>query len=514
MKRSAWALALVLVLSTGSAAAQDSAMYGADTPRDVMASFLELTRAGRYRDAARLFDPAFPAASGEATARRLRAVLDRRLWVALATLSRMPGGAPDDNLPTDVDQVGTLPGPSGPEPLLLRRMGPNGGGRWVIAQSSLDRVDAWYGKLPDRWLREHLPSWLFRAGPRDLFTWQWLALPLLVIAAWLAAWLVAWPIRFALRRLLKRTQIQWDDLLLELLYAPGLFLLALLLIYVALPALLLVAPAVAFVKGLLRVGVLIGVFFSLIRIVEVAFREITRSEWLRQHPEVMGLLPFLSRAAKVLLVLMGVVTALQQMGYAITGLIAGLGIGGLALALAAQKTFENLIGSMALSVDQPFRQGDLVKIDDLVGTVEAVGLRSTRVRTPERTVVTLPNGKLADARIENFSLRERFRLNLVLGLTTDTPPAKVTAILDAIIARLREAEGAIPESCEARFVKINVSSLDVEVNAYFVLPGVGRFAELRQELLLALLSIIASHGAHLAHPTRTVELRGGVQKAA
>lgn len=170
-------LLLVLVVAVGAApsAAQaepsgdDEAAAisaGSETPRELIESFLARTREGRLDEASRLLDPRFPAKHAETTARRLRAVLDRQLWVDLSTLSRMPGGTPDDGLPVDIDRLGSVPGPSGPEPVLLRR---TVSGRWVIAASSLDRVNAWYERLPDRWLREHLPAWLFRTGPRDLF---------------------------------------------------------------------------------------------------------------------------------------------------------------------------------------------------------------------------------------------------------------------------------------------------------------------------------------------------------
>ena len=511
--RGGWKLGLVVAVglaaarsaAAAGAAADDgvrAAAAGAETPRELIESFLARTREGHFDEAARLLDPGFPVQRAEETARRLRAVLDRRLWVDLSTLSRMPGGTPDDALPPDVDRLGSVPGPSGPEPVLLRR---NAAGRWVIAASSLDRVDAWYERLPDRWLREHLPSWLFRSGPRDLFYWQWLALPLLAVIAWIVARLLMLPVVVVGRRLLKRTAATWDDALLERLRGPLALGLAVLFVYLALPSLLLVAPAESFVQRTLKVIVLVVMFWGGLRAVDVAFSEARHSTWLRTRPQARGVLPFMAKAVKVLIFLVALVTTLQQMGYAITGLIAGLGIGGLAIALAAQKTFENLIGSIALSVDQPFHQGDLVKIDDLSGTIEEIGLRSTRLRTAQRTLVTLPNGKLADSRIENLSARERIRFFTTVGLAYGLAADGVRAVQEDLRKLLAGHPKAFEGSADVRIVQLAASSIDLEATAQFTCEP-AEFPALREQLLLEILEIVGRRGAALAFPTQTVHL--------
>lgn len=504
-------LLLVLVMAVGFAPTPATAepsgdddpaavSAGSETPRELIESFLARTREGRLDEASRLLDPRFPAKHAETTARRLRAVLDRRLWVDLSTLSRMPGGTPDDGLPVDIDRLGAVPGPSGPEPVLLRR---TSSGRWVIAASSLDRVNAWYERLPDRWLREHLPAWLFRTGPRDLFYWQWLALPIVVVVFWIVARLLLVPFFMVGRRVLKRTKATWDDELLERLRAPGTLGLAALGIYLALPSLLLVTPAHAFVLSVLKVVVLLVLFWGGLRSVDVAFSEARNSAWLQAHPQARGILPFVARAAKVLIFLIALVTTLQQLGYAITGLIAGLGIGGLAIALAAQKTFENLIGSIALSVDQPFHHGDLVKIDDVVGTVEEIGLRSTRLRTVQNTLVTLPNGKLADARIENLSLRKHIRFTTTIGLTYGTSLQAVRNITQDVRELLAGMAEVLAGSPDVRVLQLGQSSLDIEVAAQLTCPPSG-LADVRERVMFGILEIVAARGGALAFPTRTI----------
>jgi hypothetical protein len=134
------------------------------------------------------------------------------------------------------------------------------------------------------------------------------------------------------------------------------------------------------------------------------------SPWGLTHVASRSLLSLGARIGKVALGIMALVAVISELGYPVTSLIAGLGIGGLAFALASQKTVENLFGAFSIGVDQPFCEGDFIKVEDFSGTVEAIGLRSTRIRTLDRTLITVPNGKLAEMRIETFAVRDRIRL--------------------------------------------------------------------------------------------------------
>src|SRR5262249_18915816 len=150
-----------------------------------------------------------------------------------------------------------------------------------------------------------------------------------------------------------------------------------------------------------------------------------------------ALIPVGTRVIKVLVVAIAIISVLTELGWPVASLLAGLGIGGLALALAAQKTVENLFGAVAVALDQPFREGDLIKFDSFLGTVEAVGLRSTRIRTLDRTLVTVPNGRIADSHIESYAARDRMRLTCELGLTYGTTTAQMRQILGSIAETLR-----------------------------------------------------------------------------
>jgi MscS family membrane protein len=217
----------------------------------------------------------------------------------------------------------------------------------------------------------------------------------------------------------------------------------------------------------------------------------------------------LRRATQIAVMAMAVVAVLSDIGYPVASLLAGLGIGGLALAFAAQKTLENLFGSVSISVDRPFQVGDFVRVEGgLVGTVEELGLRSTRIRTLDRTVVTIPNGKLADQRIETFAARDRCRLFFPMGLVYSTTAEQMRAVLSGVDALLRGHPRAWPDGIGVRFVGLSPSSLDVEVVAWFDTANWDEFQAIRQDLLLGVMDVVERAGTAFAYPTQTVLLAG------
>ncbi|MFN2398176.1 MAG: mechanosensitive ion channel family protein [Gemmatimonadaceae bacterium] len=291
----------------------------------------------------------------------------------------------------------------------------------ALSRATVARIPSWYETLPGRWLVEYLPDRLLSSGPLEVLWWQWAALPAFVTLAVLLGALVSSAIRAAIGRLVRRTSSEMDDLALQRLGAPLTLACAVAVAGLLLPTLDLYPPATLGTRRLLRTCFLIAFFWGVLRFIDVARELGARTRWARASASSRTLLPLGARIAKITVVAIACVAILSLLGYPVASLIAGLGIGGLALALAAQKTVENLFGAFSIGVDQPFREGDFVRVDDFVGTVEAIGLRSTRFRTLDRTIVTLPNGRLADMRLESFAARDRMRLATVIGLVYSTP---------------------------------------------------------------------------------------------
>lgn len=481
-----------------------------DSPRASMRHLFELSRAGDYAEAARYLDLP-PRADGAALAQRLKAVLDRHIWLDVETLSPHPQGDTQDNLGAGVEQLGKIPTRTGAQPVrLVRRTTPDGV-RWIFSRATVERVDEWYARLEDRWLRDHLPPALLRPGPRELLWWQWLAMPVLALAGWLVGAVLSFLLRALLRRLVVRTGSTLDDALLEGTRGPLTFAAALLAIEAALPWLGLYLPAEEFLDKVVRAGIFVAVFWFALRAIDAVGGRLLAAPATRDNPAARSLVPLMGRIAKVSIVIVGAIAVLSELGYPVASLIAGLGIGGVALALAAQKTVENLFGSVSIGIDRPFQVGDFVKVDALLGTVESIGLRSTRIRTLDRTLVTIPNGKLADLQIESYTARDRMRLACVLSLVHETTPEQLRAVIEGCERALRAHPMIWPDDVVVRFVGVGPSSLDVEVMAWFQTSDFGEFRDIRQEMLITFLEIVGSAGSRLAHPTQTLHVatRGG-----
>ncbi|WP_437738478.1 mechanosensitive ion channel family protein [Sorangium sp. So ce1335] len=491
----------------------DAAPVAPDSPRASMREFFELSRAGDYAAAARFLDLP-PRADGAALAQKLKAVLDRHIWLDVENLSPHPQGDTQDNLGAGVEQLGKIPTRTGTQPVrLVRRTTPDGV-RWIFSRATVDRVDDWYARLEDRWLRDHLPPALLRPGPRELLWWQWLALPVLALAGWLVGALLSYFIRAGLRRLVARTESTLDDVLLEGARGPLTFAVALFAIEAALPWLGLYVPAEEFLGTVLSAGLFIAVFWFVLRAIDAVGGRLLAAPATRDNPAARSLVPLMGKIAKVAILIIGVIAVLSELGYPVASLIAGLGIGGVALALAAQKTVENLFGSVSIGVDRALQVGDFVKVDALLGTVETIGLRSTRIRTLDRTLVTIPNGKLADLQIESYTARDRMRLSCVLALVYETTPAQLRAVLEGIERALREHPLIWPDDVVVRFIGIGPASYDVEIMAWFQTTDFGHFRAIRQEVLITFLEIIGAAGTRLAYPTRTVHVAArGAERA-
>jgi MscS family membrane protein len=242
-------------------------------------------------------------------------------------------------------------------------------------------------------------------------------------------------------------------------------------------------------------------------VIDVSVMHVASAPWAHARPASRGLLTLGGRIIKVIVVAIGLIGFLGGLGVPVASLLAGLGIGGIALAFGAQKTVENLFGAFAIGVDQPLREGDLVLVDDGVhGTVEAVGLRSTRIRTLDRTIVSLPNGRLSDMRIETFALRDRCRLHTVIGLVYGTTSAQLHSVLAGLEGVLRAHPGIWPGELVVRFTHFGASALEIHVQAWFQTQEQNVFRLWRQEVLLGFMAVVEEAGTAFAFPTQTLHI--------
>jgi MscS family membrane protein len=476
------------------------------SPQAAVRQFLESYRAGSYFDAARHLDLSVGSRSeGAGLARRLGAVLERHVGFRIDAISALRGGNLDDGLAADVEEVGQAPGPGGnAEPLRLRRAAHLG--RWLFDHDTVQRIDFWYRGVAPHWWLDHVPAALLRPGPRGVFWWQWLGLPVLVLAGWALGFVLSSFTRRLLGRGASRTKTAWDEALLGQLGAPLTVAWSAAAVYLLLPWVGLNDPAEQLVLRCLRAASFAAFFWALLRGIDVARQMTADLGWAKERPAARSLLPLVSSVGKLFVLAAALVALLSEFGYPVASLVAGLGLGGLALALGAQKTLENLFGAFSIGADQPFGVGDFVRIEELLGTVEAIGLRSTRIRTLDRTLVSIPNGKLADMRLETFAVRDRLRLACIVGLAYGTRVAQIRAVLAGLESVLRQHPKIWPDTLIVRLKEFGESSLNLEVMAWFQTSDWNEFLAIREETLLQFLEVVEREGSSFAFPTRTIHL--------
>lgn len=482
-----------------------------DSPRAAFRDFRAAAHDHRWLDAARYVPlPEMAPERSIELAKRLKLVLDGIYALAPETLSAESSGRLDDGLPRDVEEIGHVPFGDTNEPIRLVRVSDAKAPFWSFSPATVGRIDAWYDRLPNRWLRDDLTSaglpGLLEVGPLDIVWWQWIALPFVALLATGLAFVFHIAGRALMTRLTSRTSAIWDDRLAEAIGPPISLFVSVIIFATCLILMRVPKDGLDHLAPLLRVGTSFSAVWALWRLTNVVTAWARTRRWANRNPSVRSLLAIGYNLARSVIISFGILGVLASFGYPVGTVLAGLGIGGLALAFGAQKTIENLFGSIALAADQPFRVGDWVKVDDLSGSVEDIGVRSTRLRTADRTLVTIPNGKLADQRVESFSARDRMRITTTIGLTYRTSRAQLMNVLAGIEQLLRGHAYIASDEPTVAFRQFGGSSLDIEVSAWFYV-NVGReYDQCRQQVLLGIMEIVEREGTAFAFPTRTVHV--------
>ncbi len=226
----------------------------------------------------------------------------------------------------------------------------------------------------------------------------------------------------------------------------------------------------------------------------------------RDRPGAAVLLQPASNALKLLIGVVAVLIYLNKLGINITTVLAGLGVGGIAVALALQKPMEDIFGAITLYTQQPVRVGDFCRIGTTTGTIEEIGLRTTRVRTLANTLIAIPNGRLATEPIDNISARKKILYRTNLRLKYDTSPEQLQQILDGIRELFDSFEKLLPEGHRVRFKEISSDALLIELYAYLDTTSWVEYLELAESLNIQTLDIVAKAGTSLALPAQTLHI--------
>jgi MscS family membrane protein len=333
------------------------------------------------------------------------------------------------------------------------------------------------------------------------------------IALALLALLIIWILRRLISRLIllpirqlvvNRTTNQLDDILLKVIENPIRFLVIALGIYIAGTILTADVGTTLFFSHLARTFVILAVFVALYNGVDLIVQSSMRLRYITGISLDEQLVPFMRTALKVVIVAIAVIVVLQEWKYDVNGLIAGLGLSGLAFSLAAKDTAANLFAFTTIVSDRPFIVGEFIKTPDVEGIVEDVGMRNVRVRQLDQAYVTVPNSTIANAPILNWSRLNKRRVNFTLGVTYSASSDAMRQLLGRLRQMLGEREKIDPESIIVNFTDFGDSSLNILIVCMILEPDWKLFTEEKEQINLAIMDIVAELGLSIAFPSQSL----------
>lgn len=480
---------------------------GRSTPYGTVYGFLQTAQSGNYSIAAQYL---------QMSASRRQAdgdVLAMKLYVAMNSTfagnlrpSRDAEGTPQEDVPMDRQKLGMMSaGDVEVELQLVRISDPNSGRVWLIAADTLAEIPELYDQLSARKVESKLPQWAVKHQLGGLPLWQWLALILLIPVAAGAAWLLLVvlqiPVSWWAKKQGEEDQAHWRSV-----SAPGWLLVAtvihrILASYLGLPLL----PRHYYFQVTAVAGVT-GFAWILWRVVRWFLQRVRGRALARGHGGTGSLMLLGERIIKAVIFVMGLFLIFGILGFNLTTALAGVGIGTLAIGFGAQQTIANLFGGVSVLGDEVIHVGDVCKFGDRTGTVEDIGLRSTRVRTEERTLLVIPNGTVATINVENLSRRDKILFKTVLGLHLDTTPDHLRYVLTEIRGVLTSHPKVEKNTARVRLIELGAAAINIEVIAYALTQDFDVFVQTREELLLAIMHFVEDSGTKLASNSQTLYL--------
>lgn len=439
--------------------------------------------------------------TGPQLARRLYVVVKRANWVDIDELIDDPAGRKNDNLPDYRDSIGVVLD-EGKEIRLLMQKVPRGDGVpiWKVSNATVSLIPELYDTfgypkaIED--LRRSLPSVTFLGY--ELFKW------VIVLGAAAIVYLLVILVALVIRRALGDKQQPSNRRIFRFLILPfGIW--VLLMSANGLAEWLGRSGAAEALQRVSPVPILITVWMMFAGL--NLFRDLYSSRLdERGRPGAVVLLRPAGNALKLLIGVCAVLIYLDKLGVNITTVLAGLGVGGIAIALALQKPMEDIFGAITLYTQQPVRIGDFCRIGNQTGTIEEIGLRTTRIRTLANTLISIPNARLATEAIDNISAREKILYRPTLRLRYDTSPEQLQQILGGVRELLTAHERVLQDSHRVRFKEIADDALLVEVYAYLDTTDWREYLELAETLNMRILEIVAAAGTTLSLPARTLHV--------
>ncbi len=497
----------VLGATTPAPSASSTDPLGRDTPSGTVFGFLQAAQAGNERAAADYLQMSAVRrmSQGPDLAGKVKLLMDSAFVGSLRRISTRPEGDPEYGT-SDQQTVGNFSTRDADVPVVLVRVtDPNAGKIWLFSADTLSKVPELYNNVEAHQVEKRLPQSLVRNVFLGLPLWQWLALfaavPIALVIGWALVLLLAIPRLLWLKFRHRPNLHGYSHVSKPLLLSFSALAHRAIAGYLDLPIL----PRLYYHR---TIGVLIsiGFFWFLLRVTGLTMQR------LRNHAITAGrigtgtLMVLAERLLTAFVVVAAILSILAIMGFNLTTVLAGLGIGGIAIAFAAQKTLENLFGGISVLADEVIRVGDYCRFADRTGTVADISLRSTRVRTDARTELSIPNGTLATMSIENFSRRDKILFSPVLAIRYDTSADQLRYLLAEVRRMLYEHPKVESQSASIRFANFDASALRLEIAGYILTQDANEFAAIREDLLLRIMNIVEESGTGFAFQSQTLYL--------
>jgi len=494
--------------SSTTATKSPSDPLGRGTPYGTVFGFLEAAQAGNYAIADQYLQmsAARRQSEGEALAQKLKVVMDTAFAGSLKHVSNQPEGTPQEGVPVDRQNLGTMvSGDAEAELQVVRVSDANAGKIWLISADTLSKVPELYDQVEARRVETRLPAWVVKHQLAGMPLWQWFALVLLIPVAAAVGWLLLVvmqiPLRWWARRHGQPEFVKWGSVSGPAWLLAATLIHRILASYLGMPLL-----QRHYYEQATAVAVIIGAAWILWRVIRWFLRRVRNRALAHGHGGTGSLILLGERIIKAVVFIVAVFSILGILGVNLNAALAGVGIGGLAIGFGAQQTIANLFGGVSVLGDEVIRVGDVCRFGDRVGTVEDIGLRSTRVRTEERTLLAIPNGTVATINVENLSRREKILFKTMLGFHLDTAADHLRAVLDEIRRILEENPKIETRSVRVRLTELAASALNVELFCYVLTRDFNEFAEVREAALLQIMNLVEGSGASLASPSQTLYL--------
>jgi MscS family membrane protein len=480
---------------------------GRDTPRGTVLGFLRAIRNDKPETAISYLQlpPGISKPQAFRFAEELGTILDQGLNTS--GVSNKPEGKVEEGEPSK-DRSNPIHLRNGDvyDLIMIRVSDASGKKIWLVSRETIALVPEMYSQVGFPEIEAKLPDFFVQFSPGGVPLWKWifslLLIPVALLIAWLITQLISLLQTFIRRRHGHKDAYRpWRVVLVPVLLIIGLIVHVAMVRRLGMPALYryyyghFVSIAIAFSAAWIVWGLID-------RATEASRMLISRRGYLSANSFVM----LMQRMLKAIVIFGCFLTLLNIFGVDTKAAVAGLGIGGIAIALAAQKTLENLLGGVSVIFDQVLRVGDSCKLGERTGTVEDISLRSTRLRTLEGSVLSIPNGGLATINIENLTERRKILFNPTFNLRYETTPDQLRKVLAEIRALLYSHPQIEQGNCRVRLTALSTYSIDIDVFSYVLGGDFAAFAAIREDLLLRIFDIVHDSGTDFAFPTQTLHL--------